>query len=135
MPTFARPSALLRQALLMDAVVSGAMGLLLIFGAGLLTGLLDLPVTLLRTAGIVLLPFVAFVAFVAGRAQLAPAAVWIVILVNALWVLASVGLLLSGWVTPNALGIAFVIVQAVAVGLFAELQYLGLRRTPPAVAH
>jgi hypothetical protein len=81
-----------------------------------------------------LLPFVAYVAYVAGREQLVPATVWIVILVNALWVIASVGLLLSGWVTPNGLGMAFVVVQAVAVGLFAELQYIGLRRAAPTVA-
>jgi hypothetical protein len=37
-------------------------------------------------------------------------------------------LLVSGSVTPNALGIAFVIVQAVVVAAFAELQFIGLRQ-------
>lgn len=134
MSSFTQPTALLRQALRLDAIISGAMGLLLIFGAGLLAGLLDLPVPLLRTAGLVLLPFVVYVAYVAGRVRLAPSHVWLVILINALWVLASVGLLLSGQVTPNGFGVAFVIVQAVAVGIFAELQYMGLRRRAPAVA-
>lgn len=81
-----------------------------------------------------MLPFVTFVAYVATRENTAPRAVWAVILVNALWVVASIGLLLSGWVAPNGLGITFVIVQALAVGLFAELQYVGLRRVAPAVA-
>lgn len=134
MTTFARPSSFLRQALLADAVISGAMGLLLLLGAGFLAGLLDLPMELLRTAGLVLLPFVAFVAYVATRENPARGAVWAVIVINALWVVASIGLLLSGWVAPNGLGITFVIVQALAVGLFAELQYVGLRRAAPAMA-
>jgi len=132
-----RPLALLRQLLLVDAVISGGMGLLLIFGAALLAGLLDLPASLLRYAGLVLVPFVlyvAYVAYVAGRERVAPTAVWIVILINALWVAASVALLLSGQVTPNGLGIAFVILQAVAVGIFAELQYIALRRTTLVIA-
>lgn len=129
MTTFVRSSSLLRQALLADAVISGAMGLLLLLGAGFLTGLLDLPVALLRYAGLLLLPFVAFVAYMATREPLDRTAVWCAILVNAFWVVASIGLLLSGWVAPNGLGIAFVIVQAVAVGIFAELQLVGLRRS------
>jgi len=38
-------------------------------------------------------------------------------------------LLLSGWGQPSTLGVAFVIAQAVAVGIFAELQFIGQRRT------
>ena len=37
-------------------------------------------------------------------------------------------LLLSGWIEPTGLGYAFVIFQAVVVGVFAELQVMGLRR-------
>jgi hypothetical protein len=36
-------------------------------------------------------------------------------------------LLIGDWVDPTSLGYGFVIAQAVAVGLFAELQVLGLR--------
>jgi len=57
-----------------------------------------------------------------------------VILINALWVAASIVLLLSGWVAPNALGTVFVIVQALAVAVFADLQYLGVRRSMTTVA-
>ena len=38
-------------------------------------------------------------------------------------------LLLSGYVAPNALGIAFVVAQALAVAVLAELQFVGLRRS------
>lgn len=53
-----------------------------------------------------------------------------IIAINVLWVVASFGLLVSGAISPNLLGIAFVSAQAVAVALFAELQYVGLRRQP-----
>lgn len=37
-------------------------------------------------------------------------------------------LLIGNWVAPTMLGYAFVIGQAAAVALFAELQYVGLKR-------
>ena len=54
--SYSRPSNLLRFALIGDAVASGATGLLMALGAGLLTGLLGLPESLLRIAGLILLP-------------------------------------------------------------------------------
>jgi hypothetical protein len=57
----------------------------------------------------------------------------IVIAGNAAWTLASIALLFSGAVTPNGLGQAFVVAQAVVPGTLAELQYLGLRRSGGAV--
>ena len=35
---------------------------------------------------------------------------------------------LFGFVAPTLLGYAFVIAQAIVVGVFAELQFIGLRR-------
>jgi hypothetical protein len=55
-------------------------------------------------------------------------AVWVIIVANAAWTAASLLLLVSGWVTPTTLGYLFVVVQAAAVAIFAELQWLGLRR-------
>jgi hypothetical protein len=121
-------SAFLRRALLLDALASSATGLLLIAGAGLLEGLLGLPAALLRGAGLVLVPYVAFVIFTGTRAAIPPVAVWVIIAANALWAAASALLLLSGWVAPTALGYAFVIGQAAVVALLGELQYVGLRR-------
>jgi hypothetical protein len=51
-----------------------------------------------------------------------------VILANVLWAAASVLVLLSGWVAPNALGVAFVLAQAAVVGLFGQLQAMALRQ-------
>ena len=118
----------LRYALLADAVASGATGLLLIAGADLLTGLLGLPVALMREAGLLLVPYVALVAFAGTRETISRPAVQAIIVLNVLWVAASIGLLMGGSVAPTALGTAFVIAQAVVVGVFAELQFVGLRR-------
>jgi hypothetical protein len=118
----------LRFALLADAAASGATGLMMIAGADLLTGLLGLPVPLMRTAGLVLVPYVALVAFVGTRQNIPHGAVKAIVALNIAWVLASVGLLAGGFVAPTALGYAFVIFQAVVVGVFAELQIIGLRR-------
>jgi hypothetical protein len=52
----------------------------------------------------------------------------------AVWMLASIALLFSGAVTPNLLGEAAVVTQAIAVGVLAELQYVGLRRSGNALA-
>ena len=118
----------LRFALLADAVASGATGLMMIAGADLLTGLLGLSVALMREAGLLLVPFVALVAYVGTRQNIPHGAVKTIIALNVLWVLASAGLLVSGLVAPTALGYAFVIAQAIVVGVFAELQFTGLRR-------
>jgi hypothetical protein len=126
--TSAQPSTFLRRALVLDAVASGATALLVIAAAGLIDGLLGLPAALLRGAGLVLVPYVAFVVFVATRARIEPAAVWVIIACNALWAVASFLLLLSGQLAPTGLGIAFVAAQAIVVALLGELQYMGLRR-------
>ncbi|MFX5562625.1 hypothetical protein ABTD73_19430, partial [Acinetobacter baumannii] len=64
------PVILLRRVLAVDAVSSGAMGLLLIAGAGLLEPLLAIPKLHLMVAGAILVPFALGVGFVAARAEL-----------------------------------------------------------------
>ena len=129
-----RQNTFLRYALIADAVASGATGLMMIAGADLLTGLLGLPVPLMREAGLLLVPYVALVAFVGTRDAIPFGAVKVIIALNVLWVLGSVGLLAGGFVTPTLLGYAFVIAQAIAVGVLAELQIIGLRRAGTVVA-
>jgi hypothetical protein len=128
------PTPFLRNVMLIDAAASGAMAALLIAGAGLLDGLLGLPVALMREAGLILVPYVAFVAWVGTRETIARGAVWAIIATNALWAIASVGLLVSGLVAPTILGTAFVIAQAAVVALLGELQYAGLKRQDTVVA-
>lgn len=129
-----RSWSFLRQVLLLDAISSGLMGLGLILLASPLAALLELPVSLLGNAGLVLVPFAVFVGWLATRRQPAPWAVWTVIAINVLWVAESILVLFADGVAPNAIGYGFIIGQAVVVGIFAELQLLGLRRKPLASA-
>jgi hypothetical protein len=119
----------LRFALLADAIASGATGALAFAGAGILAELLGLPTALLRYAGLSLFPYVAIVAYVGTRATISRPAVWAIIAYNMLWAIDSVTLLASGYVSPTALGYAFVILQAAAVAGLGMLQYIGLRRS------
>ncbi|WAX94555.1 hypothetical protein N7E70_023265 [Aminobacter sp. NyZ550] len=124
----------LRNVLHADALISGAAGLLMMLGTPLLSPLLELPAQLLFWAGLVLVPFVAMLVVIARRATVSKLVMIDIIAINVLWVVASFGLLVSGVVAPNAVGIAFVVAQALAVAVFAELQFIGIRRATSVVA-
>ena len=125
---------LLRRALLADAVVSGGAGIGWTLGAEPLGEVLGLPVGLLRRAGLVALAWAAVAAHVGTRERVARSVVWVVIGGNLVWAVGSVLLVSAWWVEPTAAGYAFVIGQAVAVGLLAEAQYVGWRRMAPTLA-
>lgn len=129
-----RTSTFLRWVLLTDAATCIAIGLLMMLGSGLLEQFLGLPAELSRYAGISLLPFAAFLIYLATRENLSSPLVWAVIVLNVLWTVDSILLLLSGWVEPNGLGSAFVIFQAFGVALFAALEYFGMRKSATATA-
>ncbi|MDQ3711142.1 MAG: hypothetical protein M3388_02860 [Acidobacteriota bacterium] len=122
-------SGFLRWVFLADAATCLTTGLLMAIGAGLLEQLLGLPPELLFYAGIGLLPFAAFLIYLATRKNLSSAAVWTVIVLNILWTADSFTLLLSGWVAPTTIGYSFVVFQACGVAIFAALEYFGLRRS------
>ena len=123
------PSLLLRRALLADAIFSGTSAVVLTLGAGALAPLLSLPDALLRETGLFLILYAALVGWLGTRQAIPRALVGLVIVGNAAWTLLSIALLFSGLVTPNLLGEVFVAAQAIATGVFAELQYVGLRRS------
>lgn len=122
-------SPLLRRALLADAIFSGVSALLLTFDAALLAPLLSLPEALLREVGLFLIVYAALVGWLGARQSVPKALVLIVIAGNAAWTIGSIALLFSGAVSPNLLGGVAVAAQAIATGVFAELQYIGLRRS------
>ena len=127
------PSLFLRRAILADAIFSGASAVLLSLGAGPLAPLLNLPEPLLRETGLFLIAYAALVGWLGTRQAIPKALVVIVIAGNAAWTTASIALLFSGWVNPNLLGESLLAMQAMAVGAFAELQYIGLRKSGGAV--
>ena len=129
------PSLLLRRAIVGDAVITGAMAVLLVAAAGILSPMLNLPEALLRETGIFLIVYAALVGFLGSRALMPKLAVCLVMGANALWAVDSIALLFTGWVQPNMLGQAFVVAQAAAVAVIAELQFIGLKRSEtPALA-
>lgn len=127
-------STFLRWVLLADAATSGAIGLMMLFGAGLFEQFLGLPAVISRYAGLSLLPFAAFLVYLARRENLSQAMVWVVIVLNVLWTVDSILLLMGRWIEPTALGYAFVIFQAFGVAAFAGLEYFGLRKSVTAAA-
>ena len=127
------PSLFLRRALQADAIFSGVSAAGLTLGAGLLAPLLHLPEALLRETGLFLIGYAALVGWLGTRSSVPKALVLMVIAGNAAWTLGSIALLFSGAVTPNLLGELFVVAQAIATGVFAELQYIGLRKSSGAV--
>ena len=129
-----QPSTFLSRALLADAIFSGVAAVTLTLGAGMLAPLLNLPEALLREAGLFLIAYTALVGWLGTRSSAMKALVWFVIVGNAAWTLGSIALLFSGAVSPNLLGQVFVVAQAIATGVFAELQYIGLRKSGETVA-
>jgi len=124
--TFPLPS--LRSLLFIDAATCATMGLALDLAAAPIAALTGLPQPLLLYAGLSLLPIAAFLALVALRPAQQPAGGWLVIAGNAGWVIASLVLIAAGWVQPNGLGVAFVLVQALAVAGLTLLELAALRR-------
>lgn len=126
-------SPLLRQALLADAAVSAALALLLALAGHAIGPLLGLPGGLLTAVGLLLLPWAVAVGWLGMRGTPPRPAVWAVIALNAIWVLASVLVLVGGWLRANGLGYAFVLGQAALVLILLELQLMGLRRSAATV--
>src|SRR6266568_3204822 len=95
---------------------------------------LNMPEALLRETGLFLIAYAALVGWLGTRQSVPKALVLLVVAGNAAWTLASIALLFSGAVNPNLLGEIVVVAQAIATGVFAELQYIGLRRSGGVVA-
>ena len=120
---------LLKNALLANAGFSGLSGAVLLLGAGPVAGVLGLEqVWLLRILGVILLAFAAQLVELARRPTPHRGLTWYVIANDCAWVAGS-AMLLLGW--PELLSVTgrwLVAAVAIVVLLFADLQWLGLRR-------
>jgi len=119
---------LLRTALRLDAVASGALGVACATGAGVLDELLGLPTGLLVGVGVFLVVFAAGLVVLAARRPVPRGGTAVVVLGNAAWVLMSVALVIGAWDRLTVLGVVVVLAQAAAVAVFADLQWAGSRR-------
>ena len=112
--------SLLRPALILDAAVTGVNAVAYLAAAGPLEDLLGVPEAWLRAAGAVLLAFAVVVA-VASRRPTA-GAVRAIVAVNVLWAAGSIVFALAGWGSPETAGSVWIVLQAIVVAGFAELQ-------------
>ncbi len=127
-------SPLLRRVLLADTIFSGAGAMSFTLGAAILANLTELPETLSRETGLILILYTALVGWLAMRSAMPRAWIALVIAINGAWTIASIALLVSDAIHPNLFGEIVVVLQAAATGVLAELQYLGLRRSRGAIA-
>jgi hypothetical protein len=121
---------LLRFALTLDGVATGANGVIYLAGAPLLDGWLGLPTEMLIAVGAFLIVYAALVLRLATRPEMPRVAVVAVIAANALWAIDSLIALALDWFTPTTVGQVLIAAQAVLVAGLAALQYVGLRQSP-----
>ena len=120
--------AWLKRILFVDAAATGGLGLALLTAAEWLSGLFGIQAALLQVAGAVLVPFAALLTWAALQHAPSRRLLLALIVGNALWVIDSVLLLFTPWVSPNSLGLTFVLGQAVAVAVLTGGEFVGARR-------
>ena len=132
------PVRLLKLALFADAAASAAIaGLQLVFPA-LLAERLALPAVLLTESGMFLVAYALMLVGLASMARVWTAAIQLVIVGNVGWALACLVLAFSPLLSVGGLGLAFLLLQAVAVLLFAWIERAGLQASmaaSPARSH
>jgi hypothetical protein len=132
MSTFAIDRAasggLLRVALKLDALVTGANGAAYLIGAGALDSALGISAGTLRIIGAFLVLYGAAVWFVATRERISRAAAWTVVEANIAWAIASVVVVATDGFSPTTGGSVWIVLQALTVAGFAALQAFGLRK-------
>jgi len=122
----------LRNALRANVIFSALSGLLLLFGTSSVAAFLGLEAananTILTVMGVGLLLWAGYTFWVSSQSPVNKWAVFSVIEGDVLWVIGSIILLFTGWVTFSTSGNWAVAIVADIVGLFAILQYWGWRR-------
>jgi hypothetical protein len=106
--------------LLVDAAMTGANGLAYVAAGGWLADWFDAPEGLVRSIGVFLLVVAAGVALLATRRPIPRRGVTALAALNIVWVVASLDYALLGGLTT--LGVAWTVLQAVVVGVFAAGQ-------------
>ncbi|MEU5049457.1 hypothetical protein [Streptomyces sp. NPDC021096] len=125
---------LLRITLRIDGWACAGLGVVLLAGCKLLSDPLGLPTTWSVALGIVILGIAAGIAFIVRheRTPSGPAAA--VIAVNSLSFVGFLALAFTDVVPLTGLGTAFMVLTAVVVGLFADVEFVALRRARAAAA-
>jgi len=117
----------LQNVLLLDAATCVATGALMAFGSNFVAGLTGIPAPLLYWAGLILFPIAALMIYAGLQATPPRPIVWLIVLGNIGWVIASLGVF--AFIAPNALGYIFILAQAAVVAVLALLEHNALQRS------
>jgi len=117
---------LLRYSLRGNAAFSTVCGITGLLAANSLGAALGIPPVQLTSLGVQLLIFAAALVWLSSRPVIRPGLAMAVVVADALWVVGTVPVLVSGLLTPAGNWTAFAVANVVA--LFAVLQLLGIRR-------
>jgi|SRR5271163_2782608 len=117
----------MRFVLWADAISCLVCGLLQVSLATVLSERLGLPAALLADTGIFLLLYGAAVLFLATRIRVPSAIVWLLIAGNLAWAVACIAILFDGAAELTLFGKGYIVLQASAVAILAQLQYAALR--------
>jgi CHASE2 domain-containing sensor protein len=119
---------LMRLVLKLDAVATGAVGLLSVAAGPMLDDLLGIPLALLVPVGLFLVAYAVAIWIVATRRRVSRPAVWAAVAINLIYVVDCLVVVAASWLPLTPLGAAFVLFQAAAVTLFAAAQFYALRK-------
>lgn len=120
----------LRAVVWFDAATGVLLAALHLALTGTLAEWFGLPVGLVSASGLALIAYAVLAMAIASQRNTPRGLLWLLIVGNAAWFLASLALLLSSAVAPTVWGQAYLVVHVVSVGILAELQWFGVRRLP-----
>ncbi len=117
----------LKNILLLDAATCLGAGALMAFASNFVSGLTAIPAPLLYWAGLFLFPVAALMIATGLQAVPSRQLVWLIIFGNAAWVAASIALFAI--ISPNALGVVFILAQAATVAILTLMEHSALQRS------
>ncbi|WP_251020805.1 hypothetical protein [Streptomyces sp. ISL-98] len=126
-------SDLLRTSLRIDAWSTAVFGVVMLVGSEWLSGPLGLPTSWSVPFGVAMLGGAAALALIAGYPRIPSRLAAIVVVGNTLSCAAMLVLAFTSVIPLTGLGTAFMVVGALVVAVFAELELIGLRRSGNAV--
>jgi hypothetical protein len=117
-----------RLVLKLDGAVTGLNGLAYLALATVLESFFGIETSVQYPIGAFLLVYAIGVLVVGTRESITRNALCVVLVANLLWAVMSIVTLFSGVLSPTGAGEVWIVLQALVVGLFAALQYAGLKR-------
>lgn len=124
----------LRRVLWLDAILGAATLPSHLLNTGFMSNLLGLSQPVLVWSGWLLVAYAAFIMLIVSRKAMSRSLVKVLIAGNLLWIVGCIELLLVGQGTLTTLGIAYIGVQIVTVGLLTMMEWRGLRKDQIRVA-